>query len=184
MAKDIRDKNSNPRLNEQRRKAIVAECRRQEESCLYTSTSLYIWLRCVRLQKQLFVAIPIILGGIAGVSLFQSVLPDWLIATLAFIAGLIPILVDGLKIETRVDELIRLAATFKALQDRFRRVATITVLSDLEKAEETLAELMDQMDIGRSSSITAPERYFLQAREKINAGHYNFLVDEQQTKNA
>jgi hypothetical protein len=70
---------------------------------------------------------------------------------------LFPALADGLKIETSVDEITRLAADFKALQDRFRRAATITALTDVDTAEQTLAELMDRMDVARSSSITPPE---------------------------
>ena len=36
---------------------------------------------------------------------------------------------------------------------------------------------MDRMEVARSSSLTAPERYFLKARDKIKAGHYDFEVD-------
>jgi hypothetical protein len=177
MAEDIRPTDSDPRLIEQRREAIVAECRRQEESCLYTSTTLYIWLRRVRLQRQVFVAAPIIIGGIAGIAILKEALPDWIMALLAFFASLFPALADGLKIETSVDQITRLAADFKALQDRFRRAATITVLTDVEAAEKTLAELMDRMDVARSSSITPPEWAFEEAQRKIDAGHYSFAVD-------
>jgi hypothetical protein len=162
---------------EQRRAAIIAECRRHEESCLYTSTTLYIWLRRVRLQKQIFVAAPIIIGGIAGIAILKEWLPDWVMALLAFLASLFPALADGLKIETSVDEITRVAADFKALQDRFRRAANITVLSDIDTAEQALGELMDRMDVARSSSITPPEWAFEEARRKIDAGHYSFAVD-------
>ncbi|MGH8555975.1 MAG: hypothetical protein ACRESZ_00665 [Methylococcales bacterium] len=162
---------------EDRRAAIIAECHRQEESCLYTSATLFIWLRHVRFQKQFFVGVPIVIGGIAGIAILKDSLPDWLLALLAFLASLFPALADGLKIETRVDEIARLAAEFKALQDRFRRAANITALSDVETAEKTLAELMDRMDVARSSSITPPEWAFVRARRKIAAGHYEFAVD-------
>lgn len=92
-------------------------------------------------------------------------------------ASLFPALADGLKIETSVDEISRLAADFKALQDRFRRAATITALNDIDLAEQTLAELMDRMDVARSSSITPPEWAFKEAQRKIDAGHYSFAVD-------
>jgi hypothetical protein len=177
MAENIRPENSDPRLIEQRRAALIAECRRQEESCLYTSTTLYIWLRRVRRQKQIFIAAPIIIGGIAGLAILKQWLPDWFMAVLAFLASLFPALADGLKIETSVDEISRIAADFKALQDRFRRTASITALSDIETAEQTLAELMDRMDLARSNSITPPEWAFEEARRKIHAGHYNFAVD-------
>jgi hypothetical protein len=130
-----------------------------------------------RSQKQVFVAAPIVLGGIAGIALLKNALPDWLMALLAFLASLFPALADGLKIETSVDEITRLAAEFKALQDRFRRAATITALSDVDAAEETVSELMDRMDLARSSSITPPEWAFKKAQRKIDAGHYSFAVD-------
>lgn len=177
MAKDIRAADSGSRDLETKRIAIIAECRRQEESCLYTSTSLYVWLRRVRWQKQIFVAAPIIIGGVAGVAILKEWLPDWIMALLAFIASLFPALADGLKIETSVDEITRLAADFKALQDRFRRAANITALSDVDTAEQTLAELMDRMDVARSSSITPPEWAFEEARRKIEGGDYTFAVD-------
>lgn len=164
-------------MSDVRAKAIAEEARRQEESCLYTSTSLYLWLRRVRLQKQIFVIVPIILGAVAGFSAFKEHVPAVLIATLTLVAGLFPALADALKIATSVDEISSSAATFKALQDRFRRLATITVLSDVDAAEAALAELMDRMDVARSSSITPPERYFTAAQAKIKSGDYDFTVD-------
>lgn len=178
MAKDIRRPNSDPRTIDDRRRAIIAECRRQEESCLYTSTTLYIWLRCVRRQKQFFVAAPIVIGGFAGLSILQEWGWEWVMAVLAIIASLFPALADALKFETSVDEISRLAAEFKALQDRFRRNATITSLGDLQAAENALSELMDRMDIARSSSITPPESAFKEAQRKISEGHYDFSVDQ------
>lgn len=178
MAEDIRKPNPDLDDPEARRRAIIAECRRQEESCLYTSTTLFIWLRAVRLQKQVFVAAPIFIGGIAGLSILKDWGYDWLIAILTLVASLFPALADALKIETSVDEISRLAAEFKSLQDRFRRNATITALSDVQAAEQGLAELMDRMDIARSHSITPPEWAFTKAQKKIEAGHYSFETDK------
>src|SRR4029079_5975992 len=87
-----------------------------------------------------------------------------------------PALADGLKIETGVDEITRLDADFKAFQDRLVRPSNRTALSDIDTAEQTLAELMDRMDVARSSSITPPEWAFEEARRKIDAGHYSFAV--------
>jgi hypothetical protein len=177
MAKDIRGSNPHSRPIDVRTRAIIAECRRQEESCLYTSTTLYIWLRRVRRQKQFFVAAPIVIGGFAGLSILQDWGLEWVMAVLAIIASLFPALADALKFETSVDEISRLAAEFKALQDRFRRAATITASSDPQAAEDALAELMDRMDIARSSSITPPESTFKEAQRKIAKGDYDFSVD-------
>ena len=178
MAENIRGPHPDPRSIEERRSAIIDECRRQEESCLYTSTTLYVWLRRVRRQRQFFIAAPIVLGGLAGLSIFQEWGWDWVAALLAVVASLFPALADALKFETSVDEISRLAAGFKALQDRFRRTANITALGNVQVAEETLSELMDRMDIARSSSITPPESAFKEAQRKIAEGHYGFLVDK------
>ncbi len=178
MAEDLRKSHLDIGDLEKRRAAIIAECRRQEESCLYTSTTLFIWLRAVRTQKQVFVAAPIVIGGIASLSILQDWGYEWVIAILALVASLFPALADALKIETSVDEISRLGAEFKSLQDRFRRIATITALGDVQAAEQGLAELMDRMDIARSHSITPPESAFTKAQKKIEAGHYSFQADK------
>jgi hypothetical protein len=181
MAEDIREQHTAHGLTEQRRAEIVKECERQEESCLYTSTTFYIWLRRIRLHHKLFISAPILLGGLAGLSALKDWLPDYVMALLAFAASLFPALADALQIQTNVEEISRLAAEYKALEDRFRRLAKIGALSDLDSAEKGLAELMDRLDVVRSTSITAPEWAFKKAREKIAQGHYSFAVDAGKT---
>lgn len=44
---------------------LIDECKRQEESCLYTSATLFEWLKSMRRWRAFFVVGPIILGGIA-----------------------------------------------------------------------------------------------------------------------
>lgn len=183
MAEDIREPNTDPRVIEDRRKAVIAECRRLEESCLWTSTTLYIWLRWVRHQRQFFVAAPIIIGGVAGLSVLKAWAPDWAIALLAFVASLFPALANALKFETRVEEIAKHAADFKSLQDRFRQVATIVAPADLKDAETRLEDLADRLDSARGKSITPPEWAFKKARKKIEAGHYSFTADEETAKN-
>lgn len=138
---------------------------------------LFIWLRRVRWQHKAITLAPIVLTALAGFSYVKEWLPAWGVALMAFISTLIPSIAEALEIQTHVDELKRSAAEYKALQDRFRRMARITALSDVDKAEAVLAELMDRMDVARSSSITPPERYFERARRKIEGGNYDFAVD-------
>ncbi|MBN9596930.1 MAG: hypothetical protein J0G36_16460 [Afipia sp.] len=178
MAEDIRLTDSDPRVMELRRAEIIKECLRQSESCLYTSTMLFAWLRRVRIQRQLFVALPILLGGLAGVTVLKNAWPDWVIAVLALGASLFPALADALKIQTSVDELARAAAEYKVLQDRFRINANLTSLQDVDEAQRVLSDLMDRMDIVRSTSLTPPEKYFSEAQRKIDQGHYDFDVDD------
>lgn len=157
--------------------AIANEARRQEESCLYTSTSLYLWLRRVRLHNSIFVVAPIVLGALASFSVLKESLEPWAIATLSLIASLFPALATGLKIQTSVSEIAASAAAYKALQDRFRQLAAISVLADPSVAEKELRDLMDRLDVARSNSITAPEKWFAKARKKIESGDYRFAVD-------
>lgn len=177
MAEDLRGQDTGNRTIEARRREIVKEALRQSESCLWTSTVLYTWLRRVRFQRRVFVAAPIVLGSLAGFTVLKELAPTWVIAILALLASLFPALADALKIETSVDEISRLAAEYKALQDRFRRLARITALDNVDEAEKGLAEMMDRMDVARSTSITPPQSYFDEARKQIEGGHYDFAVD-------
>ena len=177
MAENLRSPNTDLRPVEARRQEIVKEALRQTESCLWTSTILFTWLRRVRIQRQIFVAAPIVFGALASFAVLKDIAPTWVIAVLALLASLFPALADAFKIQTSVDEVTRLAAEFKALQDRFRRLARITSLGDVTEAEKALAELMDRMDVARSTSLTPPQSYFEAARKQIESGHYDFAVD-------
>src|SRR5437660_3798890 len=72
---------------------LALECKRLSESCLYTSTALFIWLRFVRITKAVFVIVPLALGSIAGWQLLkESGAPTARVFTsvCAFLAGLLP----------------------------------------------------------------------------------------------
>jgi len=159
---------------------LVAECRRQEESCLYTSTSLYMWLRNSRALRRVFIVAPIVLGSLATWSVLDQ--PDtvwlrWLTAIFALVAGLIPAIYQALKLDVDIDEIARHAAQFKNLQDRFRQAANVTALGPWEDFKAEFDALMDRMDTARRASLTPPERYFEAAKKKIKKGHYDFDSD-------
>lgn len=150
---------------------------RQSEAALYTSTMLYIWLRRVRVQQRVITLAPIVLTALAGFSYVRDWMPAWGVAVLAFLSTLIPAVAEKLEIETHVDDLKRLAAEYKSLQDRFRILAKIATLGSIAHAEQELSNLMDRIDVVRSSSVTPPEKYFELAQKKIKAGHYDFSID-------
>lgn len=177
MAEHLRSPNSDLCSLEARRLEIVKEALRQSESCLWTSTMLFSWLRLVRLQHKIVLLLPIVLTALVGFSYMKDWLPAWSVALMGLLSTLIPSVAEALNIQTHVNELKQLASEFKALQDRFRRLAHITALGDVDKAEENLADLMDRMDAARQSSITPPQRYFESARKQIEGGHYDFAVD-------
>ena len=90
---------------------VIKECVRQEESCLYTSTTLFHWLRTVRNTHGFFIVAPIVLGGIAGWSILTEVnSPNWVpwvVAAAAFLAGLFPSVYQALRLDVQVDEIAR-----------------------------------------------------------------------------
>lgn len=177
MAEDLRTENPAANSVEARQREIVKEALRQSESCLWTSTMLFTWLRRVRWQHKAIVLAPIALTALAGAGFAKEWWPASVLAVLAFLGSLIPSLAEALDIQTHVAELKRVAAEYKALQDRFRRLARITALGDVDKAEAELGDLMDRMDAVRSVSVTAPQRYFESARKQIEGGNYDFAVD-------
>src|SRR5258708_12036538 len=113
---------------EEKIQQLVQECRRQSEGCLYTSTSLFIWLRTLRYLKVIFIVGPFVLGSLGGGKLLLSVNAESVktfSAICAFFAGLFPSIYAALKYDDRLKECIVLAAEFKNLQDRFRQAALV-----------------------------------------------------------
>lgn len=160
---------------------LIKECRRQEESCLYTSTTLYVWLRKARWWQKVFITTPIVLGALAGWSILNGLTETWavwLTATAGLVAGLFPAMRDALRLDPHVDDIARHSAQFKHLQDRFRVAADTGMHKPPEVFEAEVRDLLDRLDDARKESMTPPERYFKEARRKIQAGHYVFSVDE------
>ena len=165
---------------DERTAALVDECRRQEESCRYTSATLFEWLKSMRRWRVAFVVVPIILSAVATWPLFtkqEGYL--WVTGTCALLAGVMPAIYKALNFDVSLDTLSKHAHQFKTLQDRFRQAANITALSSLDPLAAEFAKLMEQMDAARAASLTPPERFFRRAQKKIAAGHYGFDVDAQ-----
>lgn len=163
------------------KQALIQECRRQEETCLYTSTSLFIWLRQLRQWQFVSVVAPLVLGGIAGWNMLGKIDSDkvqWIAGVCALLAGLVPSIFAAVKFDDRLALCKVLSAEFKNLQDRFRQLAVIGGGKSLEQVETEFRSLMDRMEQTRSHSFTAPEWTFKMAKEKIEAGHYKFDADK------
>jgi hypothetical protein len=160
-----------------RTQEIIAECRRQEDSCLYTSVSLFEWLKSLRWWRIWFVILPIVAGSVAAL---LTEAPDWkwLAAVSSLVAGVTTAVYKALDLDVSVDAISKTAHEFKVLQDRFRQAARITALGDPADLEKRFSELMDRMDAVRSTSLTAPDRFFKKAQSKIQGGDYTFDVDQ------
>jgi len=167
---------------DQRVEEIIAECKRQEMSCLYTSTALFEWLKVVRVFRVAFIIVPIIAGTIASAKiLLKDSSFEWFTAICALLAGLFPAIFKGLNLDVSQKSISDSANRFKTLQDRFRQTAHISVTKSVDELEVEFNNLMDRMDSARSTNLAIPERYFSIAKEKIERGDYSF--DEKEVKN-
>jgi hypothetical protein len=166
---------------DERTATLVAECKRQEESCLYTSTALFEWLKSLRWWRAAFVTVPIVLGSVATWPLLTKRQGyEWVTGTCALLASVVPAIYKGLNLDVSLDTVAKHAHEFKTLQDRFRQAANILALSSgFDELRAQFTELMDQLDATRAASLTPPERFFRKGQRKIAAGHYNFQVDAQ-----
>jgi hypothetical protein len=158
---------------------LLNECKRQSESCLFTSTALYAWLRSTRRLKSAFIVGPILLGGFAGWQLMVDASPAWRTTAgiCALLSGLLPTIHAALRIDRNVDDTALAAAVFKNLQDRFRQAALIGSRKSYAEFEMEFRALMDRMEKAQEGSVTAPERFFRQAQAKVKKGDYAFEVD-------
>ena len=157
---------------------LVEECKRQEESCLYTSTTLFEWLKSMRRYRVLFVVIPIVFGGIATWPLFkQQPGYEWLTGLCALLAGITPAIYKALNLDVSLDVIAKHAHQYKILQDRFRQAWRVTAIGEPDNFVKEFHDLMARMDTVRSTCLTPPECFFKKARRKIMDGHYEFGVD-------
>src|SRR5258708_2790842 len=104
---------------------LTLECKRQAESCLYTSVALFIWLRTLRTARILFIIVPLIEGSLASGRLLSSGGHSGFLAFCAFFAGVLPTVYAALKLDRHLRVCSDLASEFKNLQDRFRQAALL-----------------------------------------------------------
>lgn len=160
---------------------ITEECNRQSENCLYTSTSLFIWLRILRCAKVLFIVVPLVLGGLGAWKLLTAcdVASVQLMASVcAFLAGLLPTIYAALKFDDSLDAVARSATAFKNLQDCFRQMALIYSNDPVEQYQERFEGAIAKMNETRAAALTPPEWVFKWAQRKVKSGDYSFDHDE------
>ena len=163
---------------DERTQRLIDECQRQEESGLYTSTTLFEWLKELRWCRVVFVGLPILLGGVATWPLLQKQAGmEWLTGACALLAGVMPAVYKALDLDVSLATLAKHAGEFKILQDRFRQAWRVTALGDFDTFKAEFDTLMQRMDTARESSLTPPERFFKRAQMKVGRGDYDFSVD-------
>jgi hypothetical protein len=162
-------------MMDKRAQEIIDECKRQEESCLYTSTALFSWQKETRKLRIVFIVVPIICSSFASARiLVRDPSYDWLVAILALVAGLFPAIFKALDLDVSLATIADSANRFKTLQDRFRQASLIGATSKTEDLEDQFTTLMQRLDDARSANPTIPERHFTAAQKKIKGGDYDF----------
>lgn len=156
---------------------LISECRRQEESCLYTGASLMEWQKHATWMRAVFLVLPVILGGFGGAQILTEVwgkVGNAFAALSALCAGFFPAIYTALDMDMRVQEIARSANEFTNLRDRFRQAANIRSQAPIDEFKAHFETLMDRMDAARLSAPPAPEWCFKRSQKKIGKGDYNW----------
>jgi hypothetical protein len=133
--------------------ALIAECAREEENALYTSTNFFIWLRVLR-----------------GVRALRRVG-----------AGVCTGIGRALQIDAMIREYASAAGVLKNLQGEFRRARLVWSNEPWPEFKAEVRRLLKSVNDARKPSLTPPEWCFRIARRKIRAGHYTHAADETPT---
>ncbi len=97
--------------------ALQAQCKGQWERCFYTSNTLMVWLRTLRIIRVAFVVIPIVFGALASWEILKgNNRYEYITATMALIAGLVPAIYAALKLDEHLPTATRLAGEYKNLE--------------------------------------------------------------------
>ena len=163
---------------DERTQNLIDECKRQEESCLYTSTTFFEWAKCLRFWRVFYVVAPIILGAVATWPLLiQQADYKWVTGTCALLAGLAPAVYKALDLDVSLNVIVKYAHQFKILQDRFRQAWRVTALGSFDDFKKEFDDLMARKEDAHSSNFIPPERFFKKPQKKIHTGDYDFSVD-------
>jgi hypothetical protein len=162
--------------------SLKVQCAEQSERCLYTSVSLYIWLRALRQIRIGFIILPIVLGGFASWNLLKADTGHPVLAALfALIAGILPAVYSALKLDDHLQTAAKLAGEYKNLEILFGILAKVSSLKAYPEFESEFKEALDRLQTANSQAYTAPEWCFRRARAKIQKGHYSFDAAEKVT---
>jgi hypothetical protein len=163
-------------INSELAEALRAQCAEQRERCQYTSASLFIWLRCLRYIRVVFVVLPIVFGAVAGWDLLKGQGGPLSIATaiMALLAGVIPAVYSALKLDEHLPTASRLAGEYKNLEILFGDLEKTGPVRPVEDFDAEYRSARSRLEKANAVAYTAPEFCFRAAKKKIDAGHYSF----------
>jgi hypothetical protein len=158
---------------------LIAECRREEENCLYTSTAFFIWLRWVKAFRAVLWVGAAVGSGLAASHILRGDPAYTVTMAFAALAGiLLPAVGRALHLDSTIQDYKLAAARIKNLQGELRRAAQVWSLKPFSQFDHEGERLFKAMAEARKPSLTPPEIIFRLARRKIKKGHYSYDVDE------
>lgn len=158
--------------------ALKVQCTEQRERCLYTSTTLLVWLRMLRKVRIGFVVLPIIFGAVASWDILKGNNSyAALTAVLALVAGLVPAVYAALKLDEHLPTAARLAGEYKNLEIIFADLERVGPLKRFQDFESEYKTARERLEATNREPYTAPEWCFRAAQKKIRGGHYAFGED-------
>ena len=156
---------------DERTKSLIDECRRQEESCLYTSTALFEWAKHLRFWKIVFVVVPIVLAGAAtGI---QPGLSSWtgpLVTICTVFAGIATAVYKALKLDVSLEFVTKQANQFKISQDGFRQAWRIQARANADDFAQHFGDLMERQERIALGKPAATRALLPQSKEKGGVG--------------
>lgn len=158
---------------------IINECQREEENCLYTSTTLYYWLKELIFTKGCFIVLPLALGGFASIKvLAENDLTGikYFIAIATMLSGILPSIYSGLKLDSTIKEVKICVSKYKILQGDFRRLQKI--YSSDSNFEELFKATVADLNKVKSTALVPADKFFKKAQKKIKKGDYTFDSDK------
>ena len=159
--------------------ALIAECAREEENALYTSTNFFIWLRFLKAMRAVLWAGAALGSALAASHILRGSSDMKLLMAAAALAGvLLPALGRALRLDATIREYVDAAGKFKNLQGEFRRARLVWSKKSFSEFETEARKLFKAMNDARKPSLTPPEWCFGLARRKIKSGHYTHDSDE------
>lgn len=158
--------------------ALTKQCAQHRERCVYTSTTLFIWVRTLRLLRIAFVVLPILFGAFAGWDILKAE-PSFrmLTACLALLAGLVPAIYAALKLDDHLPTAARLSGEYKNLEIVFGDLEKVGKHKPFEDFEKDYLAARARLEAANAEAYTAPEWCFRAAQKKIKGGHYTFGED-------
>jgi hypothetical protein len=160
---------------------LVAECAREEENALWTSTTFFIWLRFLKGVRALLWVGAAVCSTLAASHILRGDPDMKFVMAIAALAGVIlPAIGRALRLDATIRAYEDAAGKLKNLQGEFRRARLVWSNQPLDEFSKEARKLFKDMNEVRKPSLTPPEWCFRLAGRKVKAGHYTHDADAPQ----